>query len=869
MSMESNQQRDFIYLAALLHDIGKFYQRADPTGYKKSNLLSNPTKNLISVHCPYSQKNNDWTHKHVLWTYQFFEDFKNKFNQVLENSNYGRDQNREGLARLSAAHHNPLGINEKLIQKADHWSSGVDRTKGKGWEDAENELHNLLGYKGIRMRSIFEGLKREEPGFSWEYNLPVEPLTLDKEFFPQHQDEFSKPPDYGTQWQHFIDNVQHLPTGNIRAFTESLRSLLELYTSTVPGSTQHLSDVSLYDHLKTTAAIALCFNDYFKEKNNLQQVDLAKGEEAMLLIGGDVSGVQKFIYDIISRNAAKNLKGRSFYLQVLVESIVQRLLDAFNLYSSNVIYSSGGTFFLLAPNTKLVRGELERLEYEFGEQLFQSHETNLFVALDKVGISEGIILPQAEDEQQLSDKWQELINKLNKKKQKRHQHQIREGYARFFEPLEQGGNQDRDAITQEEIDSEAPPKIEDANGRKLPINEATNRQIKMGKALKDTQQWLVVESPLNTGNEALANQAYNPDKLGVYHYFLSKNADVPDKAGLKAMKFNLSENLLNGENDKAANGFAFYGGNQFPIDNKGEPKTFDDLAGPETLGFRRLGVLRMDVDDLGQAFVNGFQKGRRTFSRYSALSRNLDYFFKGYLNKLWEEGSIETPIGSVENYRDYTYIIYSGGDDLFIVGKWDVLIAFAEDIQIAFKQWTCHNPELSLSGGMALVNPKFPIAKSAELAAEGEEQAKAHSIPLKDNKGNEIMQDKNALTFMHYPMNWDYEFPKINDVKNAIKDLAKDETLPKSFFTKIQAHHEAYQVQRQPGKVESWQWLMAYDLNRMQNRLKGREVHDFLERVKTDVFSNTWHGKNELNSAYPFLLLLTIATIWADLELRQ
>lgn len=38
--------RDKIYLGALLHDIGKFYQRADPDGVAKSKLLSSSVKTV-------------------------------------------------------------------------------------------------------------------------------------------------------------------------------------------------------------------------------------------------------------------------------------------------------------------------------------------------------------------------------------------------------------------------------------------------------------------------------------------------------------------------------------------------------------------------------------------------------------------------------------------------------------------------------------------------------------------------------------------------------------------------------------------------------------------------------------------------------
>ena len=50
----------------------------------------------------------------------------------------------------------------------------------------------------------------------------------------------------------------------------SLLQLLEVTTSFIPSSTNTLevADISLYDHLKLTGAIASCMYNYFEENNN-------------------------------------------------------------------------------------------------------------------------------------------------------------------------------------------------------------------------------------------------------------------------------------------------------------------------------------------------------------------------------------------------------------------------------------------------------------------------------------------------------------------------------------------------------------------------------------------------------------------------
>lgn len=110
------------------------------------------------------------------------------------------------------------------------------------------------------------------------------------------------------------------------------------------------------------------------------------------------------------------------------------------------------------------------------------------------------------------------------------------------------------------------------------------------------------------------------------------------------------------------------------------------FAGGE--GFKRLGILRMDVDNLGRIFQEGFGENRSSFSRYAALSRSFDWFFKGYINTLWKG-----------HFSNSTYIVYSGGDDLFLVGRWNDCIAFAELIRTEFRKYVCENPILRFPAG--------------------------------------------------------------------------------------------------------------------------------------------------------------------------
>lgn len=68
--MEEITQRDVLYLAALLHDIGKFYQRADDS-FENSKRLSPEVKKMIDYICPENQKGY-FGYQYVIFSHKFF-----------------------------------------------------------------------------------------------------------------------------------------------------------------------------------------------------------------------------------------------------------------------------------------------------------------------------------------------------------------------------------------------------------------------------------------------------------------------------------------------------------------------------------------------------------------------------------------------------------------------------------------------------------------------------------------------------------------------------------------------------------------------------------------------------------------------------
>jgi len=139
------------------------------------------------------------------------------------------------------------------------------------------------------------------------------------------------------------------------------------YTKYVPSAIYvSVPDIPLYDHLKTTAAIALC-----KYRSSM--------DEKYLLIMGDLSGIQNFIFynlkggeaQRVDEKATKRMRGRSFLINLMIDSAVKYIVEKLDLYEFNVLWQSGGNFLILAPNEENVEDKLEEIRKNINEFLLK------------------------------------------------------------------------------------------------------------------------------------------------------------------------------------------------------------------------------------------------------------------------------------------------------------------------------------------------------------------------------------------------------------------------------------------------------------------------------------------------------------------
>ncbi|MCI2109283.1 MAG: type III-A CRISPR-associated protein Cas10/Csm1 [Bacteroidales bacterium] len=692
--------------------------------------------------------------------------------------------------------------------------------------------------KNRRMISLMEGINSDNYG---NYMLPDVTLTISKDCFPRKF--FDKKPDYKRLHDEFVSELVKIGDFRFDTFCRTLLQLVKKYASFVPASDIDDRDISLYDKAKATAAIALCLYDWSQESE--------REANPFILVGGDFSGIQSYIYQITSKYAAKNLKGRSFYLKLLSDATVRYLLQSLELHEANIVYDSGGSFYIIAPNTKKAKSALLNAKKNLEKKYFETHGTALFLALDYVEISKQDLFHE-DEEHNLSVVWGNLFKKREQQKFSKFSRLVKDDYDSFFKP-QLSKTPQFDAVTGEEIKGNA-TKSEDGS-EQFVTSSLNYTQRMLGTTLKTTEQIIASQVKINEldGNTF----SIEPADLGYKYYFITSDTHITSPVNMQGgtvIALNGSEHDCDFLKSKskftnASFCFDFYGGNQ----NNG--LTFDKLCEHKQREFARLGVLRMDVDNLGEIFQNGINKSRATLCRYAALSRLFDFFFSGYLNSIYNNCQ-----------PDYSQIIYSGGDDLFIVGSWDAMIEIAEKIRKDFSDYACCNPSFTISGGIAIVSPKFPIMNASHLSEDEERNAKNHG------------SNKNALSMMGIALNWDKEFPAIKDLKNKIVDFTKRDLISKSFISKIQFLAELAEIKEitKDGQITHCitnfkvYWLLAYDLKRMSTRSDNNsETKDFIDScIRENCSPCGTIGGKIVDTLYHPLELWAFAARWAELELR-
>jgi CRISPR-associated protein Csm1 len=400
-------------LAGLLHDVGKFGQRAAEGVSRTWD----------------KEAEKEYKYKHALYSGDFVEQFVPK----------------EWRKNLSgpAWHHKPQSHHDRVVALADHLSAG---------ERAED-----TGKHPKQLLSIFcdiAGLSenRQPIAAPEKKYLPLKILKVKQDtLFPGSEAaeaEINRA--YQDLWDEFKRQAETLKTvfegktTDPESYLNNIANLMQLYTWCIPSAYyKSRPDVSLYDHSRMTAALAACLITRDEVEIEAMLNHQANQTEVALLVGGDISGVQKFIYTITSRGATSGLRGRSMYLQLLTEVTARYVLKQLGLPLTNLIYAGGGHFYLLAPIGS--EKALQDAQRQISRILLHHHQGDLYLAL----ASETLRADEFQGKP-FSEKWRSLTQKLQLAKQTQFA-ELGDDAKLLFEPLEHGGNDEKQcAVCQRE-----------------------------------------------------------------------------------------------------------------------------------------------------------------------------------------------------------------------------------------------------------------------------------------------------------------------------------------------------------------------------------------------------------------------------------
>ena len=480
-------------------------------------------------------------------------------------------------------------------------------------------------------------------------------------------------------------------------YINSLLNVLEANLSFVPSSTnlKEAADISLYNHLKLTAAFAAAIYDYleYDKTSDYRQRLFVDGkqfydEKAFLLAKLDLSGIQNFIYTIHSEGALKNLRARSFYLDFMTEHIASELLNELGLTRANLLYSGGGGCDLLLPNTPNTVNTLKNFCTSVNKWFERHFDIALFVAAGTAPCSKYDL------ENQPEGSYANL-------------HRIR---------AESIANNKAKRYSAEDI---------------IALNTRNRKENSRECKICGQTDNLTVDNLCGICN-ALKNLAA-PLINDRYDFVAVVTGSDADKLPLPQNKLLTLCDENQAREYQAANA-TIYGKNKFFTGKNVAAKllvadyhtgeTFEELAKSST-GVKRLGILRADIDNLGATFAFGFRRKNGdnryvTLSRTAELSRQLSVFFKLHIKKILANPKF-TLTGEKKGKRRAA-VVYSGGDDLFIVGAWDDIIELAVDIRRSFMLYSQNT--LTISAGIGIYHPTYPISVMADETAEKEEQSK-------------------------------------------------------------------------------------------------------------------------------------------------
>lgn len=545
-----------------------------------------------------------------------------------------------------------------IIRIADSLSVGVNS------EDFNSKTHDEL--IKIRLKSIFDELD-DKDYHSCKYQYSLSDFN-ETSIFPKQKTDITSD-EYSKITNGFYEDLRKLSQTNLKDWFIEFDKINKKWITLIPMAM--ISDISLYDHARTTSAIAQSLYVYHKDKNDFvkEHIEANDTEKKLLFFKAKFNGIQNFIFSTggeTNKNASKILRGRSFYISLLMKKVCSMLCDELGLANTAIIMNAAGSITAILPNTQAIKEKIEIIKEKINNWLIKQFYGETSIS---------------------------------------------------FAYIEITGKDLKDNLS--EIGSLIAEKLDIAKYHKIPINKLG--VIKNYFKEKDVVCKYCGKRPTK-----------KEDKIEDIKCDICVDLTKIGENLIKKKQFDLSVPIFDTYKTIYPQD---YDNLYVPRNTEGITKTFDEIIGEDDKGINALGVLKADVDNLGSLFYKVSKNGG--ISKQVNFSRMLDAFWT-----LW------LPI-ELEKKHPNVYTVFSGGDDLFLIGKWDEIINFALELKQNFNKYTCDNPNISFSAGIAFIRPGFPIMDFYYLSENSLEQSKHFS------SNNFKIKNKNALTIFDRTISWE------------------------------------------------------------------------------------------------------------------
>ncbi|MBE2206558.1 MAG: hypothetical protein IAE84_03180 [Saprospiraceae bacterium] len=513
------------------------------------------------------------------------------------------------------------------------------------------------------------------------------------------------------------------------------------------------------------------------------------------ILMGDISGIQDFIFNVKSEGAAKTLKSRSFFVFALAELCIE-LLDEAMSGNCLLFYNGGGNFYVFCKDISAI--DLLPIRKTIQQELA---DTEIYITLSFTPLVENF-----------GHSWRNLHAVANRDKLLQ--------FAQFF------------------------PAFLEKN------RPEPERWKEFAKELTDSQGFYTDNGPsrsrVDYSRISLFGKTLRLDKKhqNLQNSILAKLPEWTEK--LLQTHHDYVERLHQNNLRKDPQSNKPHAGDIIEFETMGH------FAAQRT-GTDKIAVLKMDVDNLGALFLH-----TKDPAQTKTVSDALKGFFEANLLEIWGRDfvSMDKNGETRHPYKENIYIVFSGGDDCFIIGAWDAVFEFSKAVRDTFDAFlpSVGLSGLTLSASLTVLDSKFPVVRMNELAESALKAAKRE-----DN------QVKNRISVFGQIISWS-EFFQAHTCAHTLEGLIKRKNLKRGVLNRFQLSHIGFEKLQEAaiskGKIANPPiWRLLYFIRRSEHFEDMQPIVETYQRALIEALTT----QKRLNAA----AMTPVAARWAEFLTRK